>query len=157
MDSSYSIFSFEGFVSSNRSSNFPPYCLAKKSLRRAALACPMWRYPEGSGGNRVTTFPWVAPGRGMSKEPWSPRDLLALVFFASKVSVALAKGGRDERCANQRARLKSLADFICFLKIPREFRAPQRAISARVKECPSMKDLKARCSLSLVKAPERVL
>lgn len=42
-------FSLRGLVSSNRRSIFPLYLSAKNRFRRAALECPMWRYPEGSG------------------------------------------------------------------------------------------------------------
>eukprot|EP00001_Collodictyon_triciliatum_P170494 30231_3 len=65
--STNSSFSLEGFVSSKRRMSFPLKWRA--SFRKAAFACPMWRKPLGSGGNRVTTLPSVAPGRSMSKEP----------------------------------------------------------------------------------------
>jgi hypothetical protein len=32
--------------------------LAIPKLRQTDLACPIWRYPFGSGGNRVATRPW---------------------------------------------------------------------------------------------------
>ena len=43
MFSTYSSFSFEGFVSSNRTRSFPSYTSAKYWFSSAALAWPMWR------------------------------------------------------------------------------------------------------------------
>ena len=71
MAASYSPFSLEGLVSSKRSSILPPYRSAKYELSMAALTCPMWRWPLGSGGKRVTTLPCSAPGSGISMFPAS--------------------------------------------------------------------------------------
>ena len=49
----------------------PSYCVAKCALSMAALTCPMWRWPDGSGGKRVTTAPIVAPLSSKSSEPAS--------------------------------------------------------------------------------------
>src|SRR3954447_24038722 len=55
MASMYSCSSLSGFVSSNRRLQCPPNSWAIPKLRAIDLAWPMWRYPFGSGGKRVTT------------------------------------------------------------------------------------------------------
>ncbi len=62
---------FDGLVSSKRTSSRPLYISLKCWLSSAALACPTCMYPEGSGGNRVTIFPSAASGSLMSKDPVS--------------------------------------------------------------------------------------
>src|ERR1035441_674913 len=62
MESTYSVSSFSGFVSSKRRFVCPPNSSASPKSRQIALACPMCRYPLGSGGKRVCTRPlylWV--------------------------------------------------------------------------------------------------
>ena len=51
-----SVFSFIGFVSSKRRWKSPPYCSASPAFRIMDLACPICKYPFGSGGNLVTTL-----------------------------------------------------------------------------------------------------
>src|SRR4030067_1455362 len=58
IESTYSWLSPVGSVSSIRKLQVPPYWAAMPKLRQTDLACPMWRYPFGSGGNRVATRPW---------------------------------------------------------------------------------------------------
>src|SRR5207245_5086718 len=55
--STYSVSSFDGFVSSKRRLVLPPNSSASPKSRQIALACPMCRYPFGSGGKRVCTRP----------------------------------------------------------------------------------------------------
>src|SRR2546430_3360221 len=55
IESTYSVSSFCGFVSSKRRLVCPPNSSARPKSRQIALACPMCRYPFGSGGKRVTT------------------------------------------------------------------------------------------------------
>ena len=69
-------FSFVGFVSSNRMMSLPLYALAKYWFSMAALACPIWRYPLGSGGNRVTTAPMCAFGKSRT----NPVEVLSAVY-----------------------------------------------------------------------------
>ncbi len=60
--------------------NFPPYIFAYSALMIAALACPMCGYPLGSGGNRVTTFPYSAFFSGGSP------SLSSIFSFGIKIS-----------------------------------------------------------------------
>src|SRR6185437_7860982 len=55
MASIYSCSSLAGLVSSKRRWQRPPNSPAMPKFRQIDLACPIWRYPFGSGGNRVTT------------------------------------------------------------------------------------------------------
>src|SRR5580692_12911478 len=57
MESTYSVSSFSGLVSSKRRLVCPPNSLARPKSRQIALACPMCKYPFGSGGKRVCTRP----------------------------------------------------------------------------------------------------
>src|SRR5712692_11653086 len=57
IESTYSVSSFDGFVSSKRKLVLPPNSSASPKSRQIALACPMCRYPLGSGGKRVCTRP----------------------------------------------------------------------------------------------------
>src|SRR5438477_6587918 len=57
MESTYSVSSFDGFVSSNRRLHFPPNSSASPKFKWMDLAWPIWRYPFGSGGKRVWTRP----------------------------------------------------------------------------------------------------
>src|SRR5579864_2137522 len=57
IESTYSVSSLLGFVSSNRKLHLPPNSRASPKFRWIDLACPMCRYPFGSGGNRVCTRP----------------------------------------------------------------------------------------------------
>src|SRR5260370_32716321 len=57
IESTYSVSSLLGFVSSNRKLHLPPNSRAKPKFRLMDLACPMCRYPFGSGGKRVCTRP----------------------------------------------------------------------------------------------------
>src|SRR5262249_30866712 len=57
MDSTYSTLSLVGLVSSKRRWQRPPNSSARPKFRQIDLAWPMWRYPLGSGGKRVTTRP----------------------------------------------------------------------------------------------------
>ena len=61
MFSTYSLFSFVGLVSSNRRLHTPLYFSAIPKSMQMALACPMCRYPLGSGGNRVCMRPPFLP------------------------------------------------------------------------------------------------
>ena len=48
----------------------------------------MWRYPEGSGGNRVTTLPSTAPTRPSWKELFAAGSALdEAVFLVDLASV----------------------------------------------------------------------
>src|SRR5689334_6640400 len=49
--------SVTGLVSSKRRLQVPPYLRAIPKFKQIDLACPMWRYPFGSGGKRVATRP----------------------------------------------------------------------------------------------------
>src|SRR5579863_8166406 len=57
MESTYSVSSFEGLVSSNRRLHLPPNSAARPKLMWIDLAWPICRYPLGSGGNRMCTRP----------------------------------------------------------------------------------------------------
>src|ERR1700680_2277924 len=57
IESTYSVSSLLGFVSSKRKLHLPPNSRARPKLRLMDLACPMCRYPFGSGGNRICTRP----------------------------------------------------------------------------------------------------
>src|ERR1051326_542455 len=57
MDSTYSVSSFSGLVSSKRRLVPPPNSSSSPKSRQMALAWPIWRYPFGSGGKRVHTRP----------------------------------------------------------------------------------------------------
>src|SRR2546430_374256 len=61
MESTYSVSSFDGLVSSKRRLHLPPNSAANPKSRHMALACPMCRYPFGSGGKRVCTRPPCLP------------------------------------------------------------------------------------------------
>src|SRR4030042_131811 len=58
IESTYSWLSPVGSVSSIRKLQVPPYWAAIPKLRQTDLACPIWGYPFGSGGNRVASRPW---------------------------------------------------------------------------------------------------
>src|ERR1700759_3940577 len=53
MDSTYSTSSLVGLVSSMRRLQTPPNSRAMPKFRQMLLACPMCKYPFGSGGKRV--------------------------------------------------------------------------------------------------------
>src|SRR5919197_1017330 len=55
IESMYSCSSLIGFVSSKRRWQRPPNSRATPKLSAIDLGWPMWRYPFGSGGKRVTT------------------------------------------------------------------------------------------------------
>src|SRR5437588_9423844 len=57
IDSTYSVSSFSGLVSSKRRLVPPPNSSARPKSRQMALAWPICRYPFGSGGKRVHTRP----------------------------------------------------------------------------------------------------
>src|SRR5580704_4773629 len=57
MESTYSVSSFDGLVSSNRRLHLPPNSSASPKFKLIDLAWPMCRYPFGSGGKRVCTRP----------------------------------------------------------------------------------------------------
>ena len=57
IESTYSVSSFSGLVSSKRRLVCPPNSSARPKSRQIALAWPMCRYPLGSGGKRVCTRP----------------------------------------------------------------------------------------------------
>src|SRR5215470_18366092 len=61
MDSTYSVSSLEGLVSSKRRLHLPPNSAANPKSRQMAFAWPMCRYPLGSGGKRVCTCPPCLP------------------------------------------------------------------------------------------------
>src|SRR5438552_1828942 len=63
IESTYSVSSFDGFVSSKRKLVLPPNSSASPKSRQIALAWPMCRYPFGSGGKRVCTRPPCLPVR----------------------------------------------------------------------------------------------
>jgi hypothetical protein len=97
--------SFEGFVSSNRTTILPLYILAKYLLRIAAFVWPMWRYPLGSGGKRVTTSPSLAFWRPNAKEDAVFWFNLAFEAFASaRPANAACVGSRDSRWLYHRMR-----------------------------------------------------
>jgi hypothetical protein len=56
-----------GFVSSNLTIIFPLYIFAKYWFNIAAFACPICKYPLGSGGKRVTTCPSIASCKPIAK------------------------------------------------------------------------------------------
>src|SRR5580700_5742349 len=57
IESTYSVSSFSGLVSSKRRLVWPLNSSARPKSRQIALAWPMWRYQFGSGGKRVCTRP----------------------------------------------------------------------------------------------------
>src|ERR1035441_7622636 len=57
MESTYSVSSLQGLVSSKRRLVLPPNSSASPKFRQMDLAWPRCRYPLGSGGNRVCTRP----------------------------------------------------------------------------------------------------
>jgi hypothetical protein len=116
-------FSLLGFVSSKRMIMRPWYMSAKYLLSSAALVCPMCRYPLGSGGKRVTTWPSTAPSRPSAKDAavLAPRALLARAS-ASCASAACVLAS-ESRCASQRARCGCLP----FLSRPMSFVEAARA------------------------------
>src|SRR5271166_4005186 len=57
IESTYSCSSFSGLVSSKRRLVLPPNSAASPKFRQMDFAWPRWRYPLGSGGNRVCTRP----------------------------------------------------------------------------------------------------
>src|ERR1039457_6123337 len=57
MESTYSVSSLHGLVSSKRRLVLPPNSSANPKFRQIDLAWPKCRYPLGSGGNRVGTRP----------------------------------------------------------------------------------------------------
>src|SRR6185295_3574452 len=61
IESAYLDSSLEGFVSSKRRLHLPPNSTASPKSMDIALACPMCRYPFGSGGKRVCTLPPCFP------------------------------------------------------------------------------------------------
>src|SRR5438270_997173 len=61
IDSTYSVSSFSGLVSSKRRLVPPPNSSARPKSRQMALAWPICRYPFGSGGKRVHTRPLYLP------------------------------------------------------------------------------------------------
>src|SRR5580692_10014199 len=57
IESTYSVSSFEGLVSSKRRLHLPPKSRARPKFKAIDLAWPTCRYPFGSGGKRVCTRP----------------------------------------------------------------------------------------------------
>src|SRR5437667_4124960 len=57
IESTYSVSSLDGLVSSKRKLHLPPNSVANPKLMLMDLAWPTWRYPFGSGGKRVCTRP----------------------------------------------------------------------------------------------------
>src|SRR5690554_4436461 len=57
MDSVYSTSSLVGLVSSNRRWHRPLFSAARPKFKQMDLACPICKYPLGSGGKRVITRP----------------------------------------------------------------------------------------------------
>src|SRR5437016_5578078 len=78
IESTYSVSSFSGLVSSKRRLVWPPNSLARPKSRQIALAWPMCRYPLGSGGKRVCT-----------------RPAYLLVFRSSRMMSRMKFDGRD--------------------------------------------------------------
>src|ERR1051326_2760135 len=87
MDSTYSVSSLHGLVSSKRRLHFPPNSLANPKLRLIDLAWPICRYPFGSGGKRVCTRPpyllVFRSSRIMSRMKWLGAASLALFSTGS--------------------------------------------------------------------------
>src|SRR5579859_7143413 len=97
MESTYSVSSFSGLVSSKRRLVCPPNSSASPKSRQIALACPMWRYPLGSGGKRVCTRP-----------PY------LLVFRSSRMMSRMKFDGRGSGAAFVPVSASSLDVFIIF-------------------------------------------
>src|SRR5277367_4834875 len=87
MDSTYSVSSFSGLVSSKRRLVWPPNSVARPKSRQMALAWPMWRCPLGSGGKRVCTRPSyllvLRSSRMMSRMKLDGRDSAGALAAAS--------------------------------------------------------------------------
>ena len=91
MESTNSCFSLVGFVSSKRRLNLPPYSLASPAFNRMLLACPMCRYPLGSGGKRVCTVSYTPSARSLSIIcSIKLREVFSSVFSALSVFTAFS-------------------------------------------------------------------
>src|ERR1700693_3575597 len=98
MESTYSVSSFSGLVSSKRRLVCPPNSAARPKSRQIALACPMCKYPLGSGGKRVCT-----------------RPLYLLVFRSSRIMSRMKFEGRDSAEAFAAASVSGFEVLIAFL------------------------------------------
>ena len=89
IDSTNSSSSLVGLVSSNRRLNFPPYFCASPLFKIMLLACPICRYPLGSGGKRVCTWSYTPSARSLSIS-CSMKFLLSLSSFSSITSLIVS-------------------------------------------------------------------
>src|SRR5437879_209486 len=96
--STYSWLSFVGFVSSNRRWQRPPNSSASPKSRAIALAWPMWRYPFGSGGKRVTT--------PLKRPVWRSSTTASRMTHASRPSAAGGIGNEEPEGAARRVVLE---------------------------------------------------
>src|ERR1700683_4177835 len=115
IESTYSVSSFEGFVSSNRRLHLPPNSFASPKFSWMDFAWPMCRYPFGSGGKRVCTRPLnllvFKSSRMMSRMKLEGAVSVAVV---SPVSAPLGRGF-----------MVSLQCFNCFFDAFQARLAPQ--------------------------------
>src|SRR5581483_1065094 len=117
MESTYSVSSFSGLVSSKRRLVCPPNSSARPKSRQIAFACPMCRYPFGSGGNLVCTRPpylFVSRSRtmmsrmkldgfGASGAGFAPASLLG---FAAFIFTLFYRGATKGACRGHETRLR---------------------------------------------------
>src|SRR5215204_1373107 len=118
MESMYSCSSLIGFVSSKRRWQRPPNSCAIPKLSAIDLGWPMWRYPFGSGGKRVTTsetLPSRTSAATISRMkslrpgvagPWPLASLLLIVAQSSPGgSAGVLASRRCSGCPTGRGRL----------------------------------------------------
>ena len=92
IESTYSVSSLVGLVSSKRRLVFPPYFWASPKLMQMLFACPRWRYPLGSGGKRVITLFTLPDFRSssiISSRKLSFFGSSAVGFFASSIVLSV--------------------------------------------------------------------
>src|ERR1051326_1646702 len=131
IESMYSCSSLIGLVSSKRRWQRPPNSRAIPKLSAIDLGWPMWRYPFGSGGKRVTTSETL-PSRTSAATTSRMKSLFAaLVLITSKrvvQDVALSCGVGDGLAHPAAERSRSLqlhgsgaedgavlGEWLCFL------------------------------------------
>src|SRR5436309_228506 len=133
IESTYSVSSFSGLVSSKRRFVCPPNSSASPKSRQIALACPMCRYPLGSGGKRVCTRPEYLlvfrSSRMMSRMKFEGRDSGGMFApFSASVSDVfittdlIAKKGLSDSCRDNLAwstnRHLSLRESVPVVHVP---------------------------------------
>src|SRR4051794_19506691 len=113
IESMYSCSSLTGFVSSKRRWQRPPNSRAIPKLSAIDFGWPMWRYPFGSGGKRVTTSETlpsrtsaatISRMKSLRTGVAGPSALTRLLSVTSKrVVVAAGEKARSERAVDARS------------------------------------------------------